>query len=47
MIFKLIIIHQIINNAVWEIILKLDWNEKANKRNLITAEQYKHIFNEL
>lgn len=25
----------------------LDWNEKANKRNLITAEQYKHIFNEL
>ncbi len=25
----------------------LDWNEKAIKRNLITAEQYNYIFNEL
>ncbi len=25
----------------------LDWNEKANKRNLITTEQYNYILNQL
>lgn len=25
----------------------LDWNEKSNSRNLVTKEQYKHIFEEL